>query len=339
METEDNTYWTRIFIKRFCCLGRGPLLYLCFLLPASGLPLAFAQGLETKLELKFGSAVAVNAAVAPSVLWSLTAHLEARYALEPLHFSLVLDPGVQFGSPTIRDAGLTEVFVLLRQDALDFSAGVERLPLETARLGLPYSLEPVSPLGNRQGLPGVRVSWNPEATRLRLAVLADSGQVVPVLSLRREFSGFELEAHSLYRDGLILGLGGSGTLGETVVYGEVWWLAPSRWRGVLGLSGNLGDGTWTLEGGYAAPSAVEPVRPLLAGQLTFPQNETTTWTFVSKLFFGPDGFRTQTGLEYSLNLEQTALDATLTARTGPEPFSLQLAVVVHSFPDLNATPP
>lgn len=57
----------------------------------------------------------------------------------------------------------------------------------------------------------MRVSWNPETTRLRLGVLDEAGQPFPVLGLRREFGGFELEAHALYESRPVVGLGGSGS--------------------------------------------------------------------------------------------------------------------------------
>lgn len=311
-----------------------------FLLPAFCAP-TLAQsfgieGLETKLELRFTSALAINSALPPSAFWGLGAHLEARYNLEPFRLNLVLDPGVNFARQVVTDGGLTEAYALFRQGELDFSVGIERLPLEIARLTLPYSLERLSPLGNRQGRFGARVSWNPEATRIRLAVLEDSGQVMSVLSLRREFGDFELEAHGIYQgDKVIIGLGGSGTFADLVVYGEVWAIAystyPPDWRYIFGLSGALGEGVWTLEGGYAAPSALEAVRPLLAGQLTLPQDETGSWNILGKLFFDPDALRSQMGLVYTLALDTVQLESALTAQFGPEPFTLRLVLNLRGF--------
>lgn len=306
------------------------------LLVACCLQLAPAQDLQTKLELRFTTALALNSAFPPSALWSLGAHLEARYTLEPFRLNLVLDPGVNFARGVTTDAGLTEAYGLYRQGELDLSLGLERLPLETARLSLPYSLEPLSPLGNRQGRFGARVSWNPEAARVRLALLEDSGQLVPVLSLRREFGDFELEAHTLYRsDRVLVGLGGSGTLDELVLYGELWALGyPTDWRYVVGLSGALGEGLWTLEAGRAAPSGLEPVRPLLAGQLSLPQGEDASWNVLAKLLLDSDALRVQAGLGYTLSLNDLQLESALTAQIGPEPFSLRLVLNFRAFPDL-----
>lgn len=315
------------------------LIALGFLLPAFCFPPALAQDLQTRLELRFTTALAVNSAFPPSALWGLGAHLEARYTLEPFGLNLVLDPGVNFAQPVITDAGLTEAYGLYRQGELDLSLGIERLPLETARLSLPYSLEPLSPLGNRQGRLGARVSWNPEAARVRLALLEDSGQVMPVLSLRREFGDFEMEAHGIYRnDRVIIGLGGSGTLADLVLYGEVWMLGwPPDWHYALGLSGAWGDGIWTLEGGRAAPSALEPVRPLLAGQLSLPEGEEASWNVLGKLLFG-DALRLQAGIGYTLAIDDAQLESTLIAQIGPEPFSLRLVLGLKAFPDLLGIP-
>jgi hypothetical protein len=308
------------------------LLRRCLVLSALCLPWAFAQGLETRLELRFSSALAVNAALPPVASWGLGAHLEARYALGDAHFNLVLDPAVQFGLPIFTDPGLTEAFVLVRQGELDLSAGLERLPLEYARLSVPFLLEAVSPLGNRQGRLGARVGWSPEATRLRLALLQVGSGLAAVLSLRREFDTLELEGHAAYQDGLVLGLGGSGTVEEIVVYGEAWWLRGRDWRYLLGLSGSLEEGLWTLEGGYAAPSVLEPLRHLLAAQLTLPQGEEASWSFIGKLLFDPQGFRSQLGASYTWSREDRELIAGVLAQTGPEPFSLKLSLEARLYP-------
>ena len=73
------------------------------------------------------------------------------------------------------------------------------------------------------------------------------------MSVRREFDSFDLEAHLLYLNGFAAGLGGSGLVGDIVVYGEAWLLAnPWDGRGALGASGFWGDLLWTLEAAYAA---------------------------------------------------------------------------------------
>ena len=305
---------------------------------ASPLCLGFAQILETKLEFRLTSALAINSIFPPSASWVLGAHLEARYNLEPFSLNLVLDPGVNFAQQATADFGLTELYGLYRQGELDLSAGLERLPLETARLSLPLSIEPLSSLENRQGRWGLTASWNPSGARVRLALLEDSGTVLPILSLRREFGDFELEAHALYRgQKVLLGVGGSGTFAEMVFYGEVWALGyPVDWRYLLGLSGALGDGVWTLEGGRAAPSALESVRPLLAAQLTLPQSEESSWSILTQLFFDPDALRGQAGLGYIWSREDLQLETALFTQIGPQPFALRLVLNLRIFPNLPA---
>jgi hypothetical protein len=291
---------------------------------------ALAQTLETRLELRFSTALAISNAPA-AASWGLGALLEARYDLGPLRLQLVLDPGVSFSRSVTTDAGLTELYALYREGELDFSAGLERLPLEVARLTLPYSLEPVGPLGHRRGRWGLRLSWNPEATRLRLAVLEEAGQLVPVLSLRREFGGFELEAHALYRAKAVLGLGGSGTVAGVVVYGEGWLLFnPSEARYALGLSGSLGEGVWTLEGGYASLPLLLPLGPFLAGQWAVPLGEEALWNLSAYLLLdGP--VRPALSARYTQSRPDAELSLTLHLQLGPTP-ALGLGLGVRAFP-------
>ncbi len=289
----------------------------------------WAQNLKTRLELRFTTALAIsNLPLGAS--WGLGARLEARYDLDPLRFYLVLEPGVNFARPVITDAGLTELYLLYRRGELDLSAGLERLPLEVARLSLPYSLEPLSPLGTRQGRWGARVGWNPEATRVRLAVLEDAGRLVPILSLRREFAEFELEAHALHPAQWVVGLGGSGTVAGVVVYGEGWlFLNPLEARYALGLSGHLGEGLWTLEGGYAT-LPFRPASLFLAGQWAMPQGEEARWSLSAYLL--PDNpWQAQLGASYAYALPNAELSASL-ALLGPQPWALVLRLALRGFP-------
>lgn len=290
-----------------------------------------AQNLETRLELRFSTAL-VFSHLPPGASWGLGAHLEARYDLNPLRFQLVLDPGVSFARAVTAEAGLTELYALYREGALDVSAGLERLPLEVARLRLPFSLEPLSPLGNRQGRWGARVSWNPEASRLRLVVLEEAGRWLPVLSLRREFGDFELEAHALYPARWVLGLGGSGTVAELVIYGEGWLLLePLEARYTLGLSGSLGEGVWTLEGGYAGLLPLQPAGYFLAGQVLLPQEE-ASWVLQAHLGLD-DPARWLLSVRYTLGQPDLELSTGLSAQGGPTP-TLSLSLWLRAFPQL-----
>lgn len=294
---------------------------------AWGFPPVLAQNLETRLELRFSSAL-VFSHLPPGASWGLGVHLEARYDLPPLRFQLVLDPGMNFSRAVTAEAGLTELYALYREGELDLSAGLERLPLEVARLSLPFSLEPLSPLGNRQGRWGARVSWNPEASRLRLAVLEEAGRWLPVLSLRREFGHFELEAHALYPARWALGLGGSGTVAGLVIYGEGWLLLePLEARYALGLSSRLGQGVWTLEGGYAGLPPLQPAGFFLAGQWLLPQEE-AGWNLAADLLLSSP-WQLQLSAGYLHSLAEQDLNIRLVAQFGAQAWRLLLNLSVQ----------
>ncbi|CAN5895288.1 hypothetical protein BH24DEI2_BH24DEI2_04780 [soil metagenome] len=244
--------------------------------------------MEMATDLSFSS---VNQSLNESFGLTLRGHLEADYAVEPLDFRVVLDPLVRVSSTgpaaSFVEPGLTEVFALYRLDDVDLSAGLERLPLETARLSVPFRLEPVNGLGQPSGLLGVRANVYLEGWRVRPALLyrTKHDRLGGVVSVRRSFGDFEIEGHVLYLDGFTVGSSGSGLVGDVVVYGEAWLLTnPWDGRGALGASGFWGDLLWTVEAAYAA-DAVETVADTngtfkaarayqqLLGQLSLPQGE------------------------------------------------------------------
>ena len=110
--------------------------------------LSYRGEIEVAGDLSFASA---NRTLNEFVGLNLRGHLEADYTVKPLDFRLVLDPTVRVTSAGLESAlvepGLTEAFALYRLDKVDFSAGLERLPLETARLSVPFRLEPTNRLG------------------------------------------------------------------------------------------------------------------------------------------------------------------------------------------------
>jgi len=282
---------------------------------------SLGQNLELRTELAFSTSFAATRLAPLGGSWNLGAHVEARYNLEPVVLNLVLDPQVRFATEPQGDWGLTEAYLRTRIETLDFSAGIERLPLETARLSVPYSLEAVNQFGQRQGLLGVRGSWNPQSARVRLALLEDPAGWFTALSLRQEFGGFELEGHLLAPKGrVVVGLGGSGTIEDLVVYGEVWGLSePWETRYLLGLSGNLQDGLWTLEGGYASPTPGAPARHLLAGQVGWQQDQDSAWSLTATAFFDSDALREQAGLAYTLSSDLAEWMLALGGLFGLEP--------------------
>ncbi len=310
---------------RSSLIGLGLCLLACCLQPA------LAQNLATRLELRFSTALAISN-LPLQAGWGLGGHLEARYHLSPLSLNLVLEPGASFSHQVTTHAGLTELYALYREGELDLSLGMERLPLEVARLSLPFSLEPLTPLGSRQGRWGARLSWNPPATRLRLAVLEDAGRALPVLSLRREFEAFELEAHALYHSRPVVGLGGSGTLAGLVVYGETWLLLePLKTRYALGLSGSLHQGFWTLEGGYASTMPLLPAAHFLAGQWIMPQGEEDTWNLSARLQF-VHPWQAQLTTAYTHNHPDYQMTGALSIGLGPQPPTLTFRLDMRVFP-------
>jgi len=243
---------------------------------------AFAQ-VTYKGELSFGvnpSLIASHEISRPQASLTLRGHLELEYAFEPLDFRVVLDPSVSIVGSSVQassfDFGLTEAFALYRFDRVDVSVGLERLALETARLSQPFSLEPKTSLGQPLGLLGARATVFLEDWRIRPAFLYryQDEQAGAVLSVKRDFRDFDLEAQFVYLNGFSLGLGGSGLVGDIVVYGEAWLLAQTlNTRAALGLSGFYGDMLWTTELAYAPTFITENATPQVLTQLSMPQGE------------------------------------------------------------------
>lgn len=261
------------------------LFFLVFLSTSFSLAqLSYRGEVEVATDLAYAS---VNQTLTDTVGLTLRGHFEADYFVKPLDFRLVLDPTVRLTSAgpesALVEPGLTEAFALYRFGNLDLSAGLERLPLQTARLSVPFRVEPVGKLGQPLGLLGVRANVYLTDWRVRPALLyrVQDDRLGGVLSVRREFASFDLEAHVLYLDGFTFSVGGSGLIGDIVVYGEAWLLTnPWDGRGALGLSGFAGDLLWTLEAAYAAdpleptsldpdPNPNEPTLPNLAN--AYPQ--------------------------------------------------------------------
>ncbi len=287
--------WAAFILKKY---GSSSLLKtsLCFGILFS-FSLAFAQ-LSYKGEFEFSSSVsATQAKQLDSSQFSLAlrAHLEADYDVSPLSFRLVLEPGVNLNGPLIDNVvfepGLTEAYALYRLDTLDFSAGLERLPLEYARLSAPFSIEPIGKTGLKQGLWGARATLYLNDWRVRPALVyrSQDEQAGAVISVKKNFSDFELEAHTLYLDQrFALGLGGSGLLGDLIIYGETWLLSNDfEGRAALGLSGFWDDKLWMLEAAYAPNPLVPKVDAVaqILGQISIPQGENGSVEFGTALAY------------------------------------------------------
>lgn len=227
---------------------------------------------------------------------SLKAHLEGDLTFDDLGFFLVLDPSATVNDKSEVDGkiGLTEVYGRYQVGDFDISAGFERLPLETARLSVPFSISEVSsenvsadsPKGSLEGIWGARVLWYPGDYRFRLAGFYRADEQFGVaLSAKRFFGEFELEATAIYDNHFTFGLNGSGLIGDVVVYGESWLLlntpvangTETTFRGLLGATGYLGDSLWTLEAGYFPNFNSTSPFPQVLAQWQLPQDN-TTWS-------------------------------------------------------------
>ncbi|MDR7505948.1 MAG: hypothetical protein QN149_13570 [Armatimonadota bacterium] len=260
-------------------------------------------------------------------------HMERQVALGSASLHLTLDPGVVLdltgAGATQWSSGVTEAYIQRPVGPVDLRVGVERLPLETARLMVPFSVEPGDALGTRLGRAGVRAAWTPDAaTRVRAALLEHSGAVLPALSLRRQFSSWELEAHALLLPGdrTAVGAGGSGLLGSLVLYGEAWALtAPADTRYAVGISGSIRNGLWTLETGRAAatvPGDVvldDSIRRQAVGQIVYRLSEELTVTGTVRAFLddGPERGQAIVQVSQAIGDTQYAISLIFLVGTGP----------------------
>ncbi len=243
-----------------------------------------ANGLELAgtVEVRYGATVGAvsaggDARTRGELLTGVHVDLEAR--LDPVALTVRLDPSLRADGGARRpeaEAGLSEAYVRLRAGPVDASAGIERLALETARLSVPFQVDRSGANGERLGLPGIRAAAYLGRARIRAALLSDDGDLGGALSVRGDLTSAQVEAHVLYLRRWALGAGVSGTVGETVVYGEGWLLSdPWRARGAVGASGYAGDALWTLEAAFAPPAGAPggsgaEATAQLAGELDLP---------------------------------------------------------------------
>jgi hypothetical protein len=291
-----------------------------------------APAVTTRTELELTAIGTLGSGEASALYWLAAARFDLRLSYDRSAFILRLDPGVLIGPTTQSSWGLTEAFLEWRRPQCDFRFGVERSPLETARLTIPFLIEAVDVLGTRQGRLGARLNWYPDqATRVRLALLEYGGRMGPAVSLRRAFGAFEVDAHALtFGEGrAAVGAGASGLIGSLVVYGEIWSLtAPSETRYAAGLTGSIRDGLWTVEAGYAAaltgalarlqPGGA-PARLQLAGQVMRRFGEDVAASATARVFSDPDAYRGQAVLEITRTAGDAAYTAALILLVGPEP--------------------
>jgi hypothetical protein len=315
--------------QRSCALGLALVLVL---LRAPSVCAAPQVTTRTELEL---SVATVRRTGAPVTVWVASLHLDLRLAYGPSALVLRLDPGILMGSlaqSPWATGGLTEAYLEWRAPRFDFRVGLERMPLEVARLTVPFSIEAVDVLGRRRGRLGARLHWYPDqATRVRLALLEHDGSLHPAVSLRYAPAAYEIEAHALaFGAGrTAFGVGASGLVRALVLYGEAWTLsAPSETRYAVGASGSLTDGLWTVEAGYgaAAVGALARVWPVggparwqVAGQVVRRLGGEVVATATARVLSDLDALYGQVSVDVSRSIGEATYSVALLTLLGPEP--------------------
>jgi len=159
------------------------------------------------------------------------------------------------------DLVVTEAYAAFRFPAADLWVGRFPLPLETARLTLPFTMTPYDEAGRRPGSDGVRADVYFPSGRLHLAAVRQRDRWTPLIGWRQQLAGWEATAYVLSRgEGLAVGAGASGLVGSTVVYGEAWRLpGEDGLRGTVGATWYWREMLWTAELARAGfPSAGAP---------------------------------------------------------------------------------
>lgn len=223
-------------------------------------------------------------------------HLDFSYELNDLTLKLLMEPNATLdstGAGALKN-GLREVYASYRFDDVDFSIGLERLPLEAARLGVPFSITNALDIQNPNDLKGffdgiwaARSTWYLDDSQLRLAAFYREQQerIGAVLSVKQFFDSFDAQAIIVYDDYFALGLNGSTLIEDIVLYGESWFFldAPvnntreNSVRALLGVTGYLDSALWTVEAGYMPSQFSTTSIPQLLAQYQLPQ-DATTWT-------------------------------------------------------------
>lgn len=308
----------------------GMLLYLAGWMLVFGWPSAQAQ-LSTQGEVTFGTTLTLSPAVPAQVGLALGGYVQAEYRRDLLALRLALQPEVWLSPLAEADLGLSELSATASQGALTVTLGMSRLPLEYARLSLPFSLEPSGRLGQRRGLLGLQASWFADDWRLR-AVLAYREGLIPLVGVKRSFGSFELELHALYAGRPIVGLGGSGLAGTLVIYGERWLLlTPLEGRGAVGVTGVWGEALWTLEAAWAPPGPALAPQPTALGQLALPLGPDAGLNLLGSATLGPDALRATLSVGYSYLEAEREVTALVRAQLGPEPPVVGLGLLVTGY--------
>ena len=225
----------------------------------------------------------------------LAGRLELRLypgAASPWWAELTVEPWLPLDSSGVSEAppgsiAVTEAHAGFRFPTADVYVGRFQLPVETGRLAVPFTLTSYDAAGRRQGVDGVRADVYLCSGRLQVAAVQAGQQWTPLIGWRQQLVGWEATGYVLWKEhGPAAGVGASGLVRSTVVYGEAWSLpGEQRLRGSVGATGYLGDSLWTVELARASFPAAQtsgpraPAVPLAAAQLAhaFPSG----WTVVA----------------------------------------------------------
>lgn len=245
--TRRQTRKSRRTVRR-AALG----LAVVYLVAAATLPAAAGATLRGSI----GYALEYHDAepLGPQTSTRLEGRLELNLDALPLLLAATAEPRLDLSDPgglgsARASLGLTEAYVGYRTRNADLQVGRVRLPVESARLSVPYHIERYEADGRRYGREGVRADLYLGDRRLRAALLEVDGSWTPVVSLRQPASGWEATVHALVRERrLVTGVGASGLVGSLVLYGEAWSLPDEDGlRYALGASGYAGEFLWTGE--------------------------------------------------------------------------------------------
>lgn len=222
--------------------------------------------------------------------WSL--RVSAKPRLAAANLASAGDPG------SVVMHGVSDAFVHRRGETWDVSIGLQRWTLGEGRLLTAVARDAGRVAGHPRGVWGVRTTGYPGAWRARVGLTAEAGpsdathNVMPgavgaAAALRYDGADatVSVHLHGVASPEVVAAAGatGSTTLASWVSYGELWWIAPSGVRTLVGSSGYLGRVLATLEAGWLASdptlTRAEPNdgRPTVQVEASLPRQR-ATWT-------------------------------------------------------------
>ncbi|GEM_PF-1990166 len=185
----------------------------------------------------------------------VTGRLELRWEPGSTHWAVLsVEPWFPLdlagdGAATSGSVAVAGAYAATRLWAADVYVGRFALPLETARLVVPYTLAPLDAAGRRPGVDGVRADVYTGPGKLQLAAVQSGGTWKALFGWRRALVGWDAFVNVLWQEQeLVVGAGASGLAGPVVLYGEAWRVpGEPGLRYSVGATGYAGDLLWTAE--------------------------------------------------------------------------------------------